>query len=208
MSSFEITLEQLETKDLILRPFRMTDLNDFYEYARMENVGPSAGWRVHPSKEYSAKILKSIISQKDCYAIVLKAENKVIGSIGIHKRLLPEAIRPEMDPLEISKKKYAEIGYVLNPNYWQKGFMTQAVSAVIYHSFSKLKLDFLCLSHSKDNPASGRVAEKCGFRFIKEYVRDFPLLDNISRDSLFYILEFDSLWKQRRDKDFDETTIF
>ena len=37
----------LETKRLILRPFKEEDLNDFYEYAKMDGVGQNAGWNPH-----------------------------------------------------------------------------------------------------------------------------------------------------------------
>ena len=37
----------IESKRLILRPFRQDDLQDFYEYASVEGVGEMAGWKHH-----------------------------------------------------------------------------------------------------------------------------------------------------------------
>ena len=42
---------QLETKRLLLRPWQMTDLKDFNEYASQPGVGEMAGWSTHQSIE-------------------------------------------------------------------------------------------------------------------------------------------------------------
>ncbi|MDO4765105.1 MAG: GNAT family N-acetyltransferase [Eubacteriales bacterium] len=195
-------LKILETKDLLLRPFRMSDLNDFYEYAQREEIGPKAGWKPHPNKEFSAKILQSFIKNNEVYAIVLKEENKVIGSIGIHERMLPEMLAV------YSQKSFREIGYVLHSAYWNRGFMSQAVAAIIYYAFHDLKLDFLVVAHSKDNPASGRVIEKCGFRYVGSMEKEMVFLDGEIRTSCYYILEYDKSYKAISDGKYDEIPIF
>lgn len=42
-ADFRINGKVIETERLILRPFRQTDLEDFYEYASVEGVGEMAG---------------------------------------------------------------------------------------------------------------------------------------------------------------------
>ena len=54
----------LETERLILRPWRESDLQDFYEYASVDGVGQMAGWAPHKSIEESAAILKLFIEEK------------------------------------------------------------------------------------------------------------------------------------------------
>ena len=56
-ADFKINGIKIETERLILRPFEESDLDDFYEYAKNDNVGPNAGWKPHESKEESEKIL-------------------------------------------------------------------------------------------------------------------------------------------------------
>jgi len=73
----------LETDRLILRAWEITDLDDFFEYASVEGVGEKAGWEHHKSKDKSLAILKMFIEEKKVFAIVLKENQKVIGSIGI-----------------------------------------------------------------------------------------------------------------------------
>ena len=71
-------MNSMETERLILRPWRATDLDDLYEYSADERVGPMAGWKPHISSEEAQKALDEYVSQANHWAIVLKAENKVI----------------------------------------------------------------------------------------------------------------------------------
>lgn len=55
-----------------------------------------------------------------------------------------------------------EVGYSLSREHWGKGLMTEALRAVIGESFRVLQLHRIEAMHFTDNPASGRVMEKCG----------------------------------------------
>ena len=61
-ANIDITGITLRTDRLILRPWRQEDLEDFYEYARVDGGGLMAGWRPHESKETTQMILDSFIS--------------------------------------------------------------------------------------------------------------------------------------------------
>lgn len=54
-AEFAIGGKTLETARLLLRPFRQTDLDDFYAYASVEGVGEMAGWQHHESKKKRRK---------------------------------------------------------------------------------------------------------------------------------------------------------
>ena len=82
-ADFRINGKVIETERLILRPFRQTDLEDFYEYASVEGVGEMAGWKHHESIAESQSIMNSFISNDKVFAICLKENNKVIGTVGI-----------------------------------------------------------------------------------------------------------------------------
>ena len=60
-ATFKLNGICLETQRLLLRPFKQTDLDDFYEYASVEGVGEMAGWKHHENKEQSLEILNSFI---------------------------------------------------------------------------------------------------------------------------------------------------
>ncbi len=59
-----------------------------------------------------------------------------------------------------------EIGYWLGEPWWGQGLMTEAVGRIVEFARADLGLDKLRSDYFADNPASGRIQEKCGFRII------------------------------------------
>lgn len=82
----DVTDIRIETQRLILRPWRQSDLEDFFEYASVDGVGQMAGWQPHESLEKSQQILNHFISEKKTFALELKENSKVIGSLGLEVR--------------------------------------------------------------------------------------------------------------------------
>lgn len=165
-AKFDITGVKLETERLILREWSLSDLDDFYEYASVPGVGEMAGWHHHENKEVSLKILNHFIEEKHVFAIVLKENNKVIGSLGIEKYKLEEKLSEFFD------YQGREIGYVLSKAYWGQGLMPEAVKAVINYLFNELNYDFLLCGYHDYNSQSKRVQEKCGFVPYRKLVFD------------------------------------
>ena len=173
----------LETDRLILRAWEITDLDDFFEYASVEGVGEKAGWEHHKSKDKSLEILKMFIEEKKVFAIVLKENQKVIGSIGIEE--LSEELDKDLDNL-----LGRELGYVLNKDYWNKGIMKEAVSKVVDYCFNTLKLNFLMASYFNHNIASKKVLEKLNFKFYKDIIIE-TRYNNIKEKSTLMLLKND-----------------
>lgn len=144
-------MKTLETPRLLLRSWSLDDLDDFYEYAKDEKVGPNAGWPPHENKDKSLEILNSFISKDEVRAVVLKENNKVIGSIGVHED------RKRMNP------NSKMIGYVLSSDYWGRGLMPEAVNEVVRFLFEEEDIDIISCYHYPFNEKSRRVIEKCGF---------------------------------------------
>lgn len=57
-----------------------------------------------------------------------------------------------------------ELGYWIARPHWGLGYATEAASAVVAIARDGLRLDRLVAGHFLDNPASGRVLEKLGFK--------------------------------------------
>ena len=157
-AEFKIEKTQIETKRLLLRAFLPCDLDDFYEYAKVEGVGEMAGWKHHKSKEESLEKLNSFIKKDKVFAICLKDSGKVIGSVGVEEYDLEDKLT------EFNGYKGRKIGYVLSKDYWGKGIMPEAVNGVIDYLFNVLQLDFLLCGYYDFNLRSKRVQEKCGFK--------------------------------------------
>ena len=173
----DITNVVLTTDRLTLRPWRESDLNDFYEYASVDGVGQMAGWNPHRNVEESQMILSHFIKGKHVFA--LEHQGKVIGSLGIEE--YSEENYPELDTLQ-----GREIGYVLSKTYWGQGLMPEAVNAVIDWLFDEIQLDFIIVGHFDRNAQSKRVVEKCGFRYIK--TTKFETRYETVENSIEYIL--------------------
>jgi ribosomal-protein-alanine N-acetyltransferase len=78
--------DSMQTPRLILRRFTQADLNDLFAYASVEGVGEKTGGPHHKSLNESQLILDRFIKEGEVWAIVHRADNKVIGSIGLHYR--------------------------------------------------------------------------------------------------------------------------
>ncbi len=157
-AEIDISNVVLRTERLILRPWRESDLDDFFGYASVDGVGEMAGWSHHKTIEETQAVLTAFISGKKTFAI--ERGGKVIGSLGIEK--YDEEKLPEF-----SDKSGRELGFVLSKDYWGNGYMAEAVRAVIDYLFKQVGLDFIACRYFTDNPQSKRVQEKCGFKFYK-----------------------------------------
>lgn len=174
----DVSAVTLRTERLTLRPWRETDLQDLYEYARVDGVGQMAGWTPHRDIGESREILDMFIREKKTFA--LEYEGKAVGSLGIE--MYNEKLYPELDAL-----RGREIGYVLSKDYWGRGLMPEAVRAAIGYLFDDVKLDFILVGHFDWNRQSARVIEKCGFRYIRTvpFETTFGKTEN-SVDSILY----------------------
>lgn len=174
----DISAVTLQTERLTLRPWRETDLQDFYAYASVDGVGQMAGWMPHQSVDETRQILERFIRRKKTFA--LDYHGKVIGSLGI------EEYCEEHYP-ELSNLSGRALGYVLSKEYWGQGLMPEAVQAVIRYLFDTVKLDFILVSHFDWNRQSARVIEKCGFQYYNShpYKTQYGTTEN-DEDSILY----------------------
>lgn len=144
----------LETKRLILRPWRDEDAEELYKYAKDPQVGPAAGWPVHTSVANSREIIRNVLSAEGTYAVVLKETMLPVGSIGIMRNAnIPTA------------EKEAEIGYWIGKPYWGQGLIPEAVRECLRYCFEELGCERVWCGYYEGNEKSHRVQEKCGFKY-------------------------------------------
>lgn len=60
---------QFITERLILRPWKESDAEQLYMYAKDPEVGPVAGWSVHKSVENRLEIIRNVLSEEGTYAV-------------------------------------------------------------------------------------------------------------------------------------------
>ena len=156
-STVDIAGVAIRSARLTLRPWRESDLNDFFAYASVDGVGQMAGWTPHRTVEESQNILNMFIEGRHVFA--LEMDGRVVGSLGV------EAYREDHYP-ELDDLMGREIGYVLAKDCWGQGLMPEAVQAVVAWLFDEVGLDFIICGHFDHNSRSRRVIEKCGFRYF------------------------------------------
>ena len=149
----------LETERLILRPFRENDAQDVFECWESDpDVAKYMFWTSHndiqKTKEWIRFELEQIEKQ-DWYrfAIVLKDTYELIGTALIY-------YEDEVDCWEI--------GYNLGKKYWGRGYTTEATRKIISFAKSQLEISQIVGRYAKENPASGKVMSKLGFKYEKD----------------------------------------
>ena len=155
----------LRTERLILRHFQAFDADTVQRLAGVKEV--AAGTLLpHP---YDLEAAAQWIAQQQesfaagnaiTFAIVLAEEEQLIGSIG----------------MEIAREhELARLSYWLGTAYWNRGYCTEAVQAVLDYGFTRLLLHRIYAPHFHNNPASGRVLRKVGMtyegRMREHYIR-------------------------------------
>lgn len=150
------TIMELTTKRLLLRPWKESDAESLYEYAKDPEVGPIAGWPVHTSVENSREIIREVLSAEETYAVCLKENGRAIGSIGLMVGAASNLKLPDTE---------GEIGYWIGVPFWGQGLIPEAVKELLRHGFEDLRLDKIWCGYFEGNSKSKRVQEKCGFTY-------------------------------------------
>ncbi|MBP5650560.1 MAG: GNAT family N-acetyltransferase [Bacteroidales bacterium] len=170
----------MQTDRILLRPWRESDAEMLFKYASDPDVGPRAGWPPHQSVEESMEIIRTVFNSDHIWAIELKEtsepiehqeqndartdltesqqrkdEGQPIGCIGYYTY--------GESNINIGKND-AEAGYWIAKPYWNRGICTEALQLLIDYCFSVKGFSTIWSDFFVDNPASGRVMEKCGFR--------------------------------------------
>jgi len=163
----------IETKRLLLRPWREDDAETLFEYAKDPRIGPMAGWPPHTSVENSLEVLRKILIAEGSFAVTLKGDDKPIGSIGFKETTAPG------HPGE------TEIGYWLAVPFWGRGLIPEAVRALLKNAFEEQGRQVVWCGHYEGNDKSRRVIEKSGFRFAFKCEAEVLLLGE-TRTEYYY----------------------
>ena len=154
----------METTRIVLRPWQDSDAAVLYRWASDPDVGPRAGWAPHKSIEESLDVIRTVFKDAtNTWAIELKETGEAIGAMGYGPSCNCNLPAREGEPLA---------GYWVAKPYWNRGICTEALGLMIEHIRKTTAIKSLISGHFVDNPASGRVMEKCGFVPTGETVID------------------------------------
>ena len=173
----KLSVPVIETQRLILRPIKLEDAQDLFEYASDEEVVRLLSWPKHENVQRSeASIRDHFLTRPErgipeAYAIVFKENNKMIGTIDVHT---------------VRFEDVGEIGYVLNRHYHNQGLMSEALIAALEIWFHQCGFRRLEIMHNVTNIGSRRVIEKAGFIIEGVYRKLRHEKDGIYYDFPFY----------------------
>ena len=179
---------ELRTDRLLLREFEESDAAACNEYERDPEVvrWQSSDTRtLTESLDYIRKSRLSIdASPRRTFdlAVVLRGEDRLIGRAGLH--VTEPGIRE------------GTLWYVLHPSCWGKGYIPEAMAALVDHGFGPLGLHRLFVDCDPANVASARVAEKLGMRKEAHFL-EYARIKGGWADTLIYAM-LDREWKARR----------
>lgn len=154
----------LDTPRLLLRRFESRDAQDMFDnWAGREEVTRYLPWQPHANVEVTRDRIAAWQERYESAAvyhwvIVKRETGQAIGSISV--QALREATRS------------CELGYCLGNAFWNSGYMTEALHAVLGLLFETVGLHRVQALHHLHNPASGRVMEKVGMTH-EGTLRDF-----------------------------------
>ena len=149
------TTKKIITSRLILRKFKKDDYQVMFDnWASDEIVAKSAGWPKHEKLEDTKALVEYWVNEYKNenvfnWVIELKGES-LIGSITV--------IRSDLN------NRTCEIGYNIGRKYWNNGYATEAIKAVIDYLFELNMFDTITAQCFEYNLSSSRVLEKNGFK--------------------------------------------
>jgi [ribosomal protein S5]-alanine N-acetyltransferase len=162
MSPYE-NFPVIETERLKLRPVQGTDAVDLFATFSDADAMKYYGMNAFTDMEEALSLIKAFESGFQTgssirWGIVLKGEGRLIGTCGFHNWS--------------NSDHRSEIGYELNRRYWKKGFMNEALKAVIHYGFNGLKFNRISATIRPENAPSQNLVKKLGFEneaLLKEY---------------------------------------
>ncbi|MCL4361245.1 GNAT family N-acetyltransferase [Candidatus Dependentiae bacterium] len=154
-----VPLPILDTECLILRPIITSDAKDIFEYAKDFQITKFVPWYPHKTiddtNQFVNKIIKGYEEKKSGpWAIVYKANNKVIGTIGFDQNRKRENI----------SESSVNFGYCLSRAYWGQGLIVEASLITIEYLFNSTDIIEVRAFVQVGNKQSERVLEKLGFK--------------------------------------------
>jgi [ribosomal protein S5]-alanine N-acetyltransferase len=157
-----------------IRQWRLDDAESLARHANNRKV-----WLAvrdlfpHPYTIQDAnEFLQRTVSEQPAMKFCIEIEGAAVGGIGVH-------------PVQDVHRHTATVGYWLGEEFWGRGIMTEAVTAVTDFCFQNFPLRRISAEVFANNPASARVLEKTGFTFEGRLKNDV-LKDGKLLDSLLY----------------------
>jgi ribosomal-protein-alanine N-acetyltransferase len=176
---FQFNNNILFTDRLKLRPLTIDDAKDMFEYTSQPEAARFLSWNPHEKLEETKRFLENVVALYEnnntefSWAIELIDTGKMIGVVKL---------------FEISKNNQrAEVSYILNSRFQGKGYINEAISAVINFAFTEMKLLRVQARCTSDNKASEKVMQKANMQY-EGLLRKYWVLKGEPKDVVLYAI--------------------
>lgn len=180
-------INKLMSDRVMIREMEESDWIDVHKYGSLEKVCQFQPWGPNTEQDSKDFVKQVLIDAKReprsrfVFAVIVKESGGMIGA-------------GELTIRDYTNRA-GEIGYIVNPQYWGKGFATEVAKLLLAFGFTDLKLHRIFATCDPRNVGSSRVLEKIGMSKEGRMREDLLLRDGW-RDSLLYsILEHE--WGRR-----------
>ena len=188
------TLPVITTERVVLRWISEDDIDGLYEVFSDPQVMRYWSTVPLPNREAAADLQREIAAGNENntmlkWGLALRESNSVIGTTTLFNLNLDNG--------------RAEIGYAMGRAHWGKGYMNEALRALVSHAFDVMNLRRLEADVDPRNAASIRTLERLGFQ-REGFLRERWHVNNEIQDAIFYGLlrrEWEDDWPQKAKKD-------
>lgn len=173
-----MSFEAIHTQRLILRQSLHSDAQAVFERCNLPEVARYQDWEMPYTLERAEQRMAKLAAMNGPVdgegwnlTVVDAAETgRILGSLAV----------------EVTwGGRSALVGYTFHPDYWGRGYATEATEAIIRYLFNDFGVSRIESSAHPDNPPSHRVMEACGLIFEGLTRQSFWVGDECSDDILY-----------------------
>jgi RimJ/RimL family protein N-acetyltransferase len=170
------TLPIITTPRVVLRWISEDDIDNLYKIFSDPQVMRYWSTPPLPDREAAAELQREIADGNESdtmfkWGLALRDSNSVIGTTTLFNLNLDNG--------------RAELGYAMGRAHWGKGYMHEALQALVSHAFEVMELRRLEADVDPRNAASIRTLERLGFQ-REGFLRERWHVNGEIQDALFY----------------------
>ena len=148
---------RFETDSTIVEDLKETDFSELLRiYNKKENMKfISSGkyeWSEEEIKEKFESQMKNYNSGYGIFGVKLKSTMQLIGEAGLFN--------------SFNDQEILELGYIIDVNFWKKGYGTEICNGLINYAFTCLKVKKVKARMYSSNKGSIKLSKKCGMSLI------------------------------------------
>jgi len=164
-------LFMIESQRLILRPLRITDVDDLLEYQSHPEIVRYIPWpertreQVIEAAEKTIATGKFALQDEGDYLVLAWELKDIEAHAGVAGKVIGQsnmALRSKVDQL-------SDIGWVTHQDFQRRGYAFEATQALMSYAFTHFPLHRIIADIDTRNPESASMAEKLGMRREGEF---------------------------------------